>query len=130
MGWVSLLLHRLLFLLLEGNQHDNQGASHQGDTNDTVHPGAVVTSLRQVEALGIDNGQRSQCVGGLAVIFHVHIVAVHLGIGGQEVVFQVVLGNTGQVQVGTAVSIGDGQRASIAEAVVGVVLEDTQHILV
>lgn len=52
--------YRLLLvgLLAAADDDAGNGASHQQDTSQTIHPDAMITGGRQVEALGIHNTQR------------------------------------------------------------------------
>ena len=65
----------LVLLALAGNQEQHEHcASHSDHANDGEYHGAVITGLGQVEATGVDDGQRCLCVGAAVILQHGHTV--------------------------------------------------------
>ena len=123
----------LVGLLLAGSEdNDACSASHGDDAQNAEHPGTMVTGLGQVEAAGVDHGQRSVGVDAAVVLQHIDVVAVNGSGGGQQVVLQMLLGHVvqdiGQVAVGLDVAHGDS-FVDNGLCVTGIVLDQTDHIL-
>ena len=93
------------------------GAEDQERARNGEHFCAVVAGVGQFKATGVDHAQRRFGVGGAVVREHGHGVAVHCGAGGQQMVFQVLLGHILQVS-----------RVVDDRGVPGVVLDQAQHI--
>ena len=83
--------------LLTGSQNDHcSRTGHSQDTEDSEHHGAVITGFGQIEATGVDHGQRSFCIGRAVILQHVDCVAVNSCGSGQQVVSQLLLGHVVQ----------------------------------
>ena len=75
----------LVLLALAGNQEQHEHcASHSDHANDGEYHGAVITGLGQVEATGVDDGQRCLCVSAAVILQHGHTVAVNACVGGHQ----------------------------------------------
>ena len=108
----------MLRRLLTGHcvQH-NRRTDHEQNAHDGEHHSAIVASLGQVKATGIDHGQRGLGVGAAFVLRHVDLLAADGSGGNPQLVFQVLLGNVLQIDV-TLNDLG----------IAGVILDQAQSI--
>ena len=104
-------------LLLIQNQQNGHGTSHEQDTCQGNHNGAVVTSLGQVKATGLHHSQWRFGIDTAVVLHHVDLLTVHGSGGSQQLVFQMLLGHIVEITV-----IVDNGSIS------GIVLNQAQHI--
>lgn len=111
------LLAGSLFLLLQGDHHHQQSAGNESNTGSTEDPGAGIAGFRQVEATGVDHGQRCFCVVAAVIGEHIHRVAVHGSGNRQQMMLQVYLGHILQV-------------AGIVDdlSITGIILDEPQNI--